>query len=125
MSKCVYPGLPSHPQHDLAGAQGRGYGGMITFYLNGGLSMAGAFLSALRLFILAESLGAVESLAECPAVMTHASVPADTRAALGISDNMVRGPRPVRGPVRVSALVSLAISNALVIHVPDRPRLPP
>jgi cystathionine beta-lyase/cystathionine gamma-synthase len=63
---------------------------MITFFVKGGLDQAAQFLQSLQLFILAESLGAVESLAESPAIMTHASVPADKRAALGISDNLIR-----------------------------------
>jgi cystathionine gamma-lyase len=68
----------------------RGFGGMITFHLKGGLTESRVFLEALQLLTLAESLGAVESLAESPAIMTHASVPPDVRASLGISDTMVR-----------------------------------
>lgn len=90
VERVVYPGLPSHPQHDLATKQMKGYGGMITFYLKGGMDESRVFLSALSLFALAESLGAVESLAEHPAIMTHAAVPAEQRKLLGISDNMVR-----------------------------------
>lgn len=90
VERVVYPGLPSHPQHALATKQMKGYGGMITFYLKGGMDESRVFLSALQLFALAESLGAVESLAEHPAIMTHAAVPADQRKLLGISDNMVR-----------------------------------
>ena len=86
----TYPGLPSHPQHAVAAAQASGFGAMITFFVKGGLDEASKFLAALKLFTLAESLGAVESLAESPAVMTHASVPADIRKQLGISDNLVR-----------------------------------
>lgn len=90
VEKVVYPGLASHPQHDIAKKQMRGFGGMITFYLKGGLTESSQFLSALKLFVCAESLGAVECLAEHPAIMTHASVPAEQRQLLGISDNMVR-----------------------------------
>jgi cystathionine gamma-lyase len=90
ISKVIYPGLVSHPQHELAKTQQSGFGAMITFYLNGGLEETGVFLSKLKLWTLAESLGAVESLAECPAIMTHASVPKEQRAILGIDDNMVR-----------------------------------
>ena len=91
VARVVYPGLPSHPQHALALKQmAAGQGGMITFFLRGGLEESRVFLSALRLFALAESLGAVESLAEHPAIMTHASVPAEQRLLLGISDSMVR-----------------------------------
>jgi len=68
----------------------RGYGGMITFFLKGGLKESRIFLEKLKLFALAESLGAVESLAEHPALMTHASVPAEARKELGISDSLVR-----------------------------------
>ncbi len=85
-----YPGLPSHPQHALARRQMTGFGGMVTFVIRGGLPAARAFLSSLQIFALAESLGGVESLIEHPAIMTHASVPADIRAALGIADGFVR-----------------------------------
>ena len=85
-----YPGLPSHPQHALARRQMRGPGGMITVELDGGEAQARAFLRSLRLFTLAESLGGVESLAEHPALMTHASIPPEVRRGLGISDTLVR-----------------------------------
>lgn len=85
-----YPGLPSHPQHALAARQMRNGGGMISLELNGSLATTHRFLAALRLFTLAESLGGVESLAEHPAVMTHASIPQATRESLGISDTLVR-----------------------------------
>jgi cystathionine gamma-lyase len=85
-----YPGLPSHPQHALARRQMHGFGGMITFYLNGGLEESRRFLEAVRIFALAESLGGVESLIEHPAIMTHASVPPEMRRQLGISDSMIR-----------------------------------
>jgi cystathionine gamma-synthase/cystathionine gamma-lyase len=85
-----YPGLASHPQHDLCRAQMAGGGGIITIELEGGLENARRFLMGLRIFTLAESLGGVESLAEHPALMTHASVPAARRAELGISDGLVR-----------------------------------
>jgi cystathionine beta-lyase/cystathionine gamma-synthase len=90
VAKVYYPGLPSHPGHAIASKQMRGPGGMISFELKGSLENAKAFLSALRIFACAESLGGVESLAEHPAIMTHASVPADARRALGISDGLVR-----------------------------------
>lgn len=90
VDKVTYPGLPSHPQHELAKKQMSGYGGMITFYLKGGLKESRVFLESLKLFALAESLGAVESLAEHPAIMTHASVPPEQRAKLGISDSLCR-----------------------------------
>jgi cystathionine gamma-lyase len=90
VERTTYPGLPSHPQHELARRQMSGFGGMLTFVIRGGLPAARAFLSSLRIFALAESLGGVESLIEHPAIMTHASVPPETRAALGIADGFIR-----------------------------------
>jgi cystathionine gamma-lyase len=90
VERVIYPGLPSHPQHALARRQMSGFGGMITFVLRGGLPAASAFLRAVRLFSCAESLGGVESLIEHPAIMTHASVPKETRERLGIADGLVR-----------------------------------
>jgi cystathionine beta-lyase/cystathionine gamma-synthase len=84
-----YPGLPQHPQHALAKRQMRGAGGMIAFDL-GSLESARRLLKAVRLMSLAESLGGVETLISHPATMTHASVPADRRNALGITDGLVR-----------------------------------
>ena len=84
-----YPGLPSHPQHKLAASQMHGFGGMLSMEL-GSKEKAGKFLESLRVFSLAESLGGVESLANHPATMTHASVPADRRKNLGITDGIVR-----------------------------------
>ncbi|ORZ31683.1 Cys/Met metabolism PLP-dependent enzyme-domain-containing protein [Catenaria anguillulae PL171] len=86
----LYPGLPSHKQHELAKRQMRGYGGMISFRIKGDLGSANAFLKSLKYFTLAESLGGVESLAELPAVMTHGSVSPADRAALGITDTLIR-----------------------------------
>lgn len=88
--KCVYPGLKSHPQHNIVQKQCRGAGAMISFYIKGGVKNAERFLKALKIFTLAESLGGVESLAENPALMTHGSVPADHRKMLGIEDNFIR-----------------------------------
>lgn len=90
VEKVLYPGLPSHPQYEVAKKQTTGAGGMITFYVKGGINAARKFLESIKLFTCAESLGAVESLAESPAVMTHASVPPEVRAQLGISDSLVR-----------------------------------
>lgn len=120
MEKVLYPGLPSHPQHAIAKKQQHGFGAMITFYCKGGLKEASIILAKvffecqlsllhtrrlyrssfavfllpfyiqLRIFSLAESLGAVESLAESPAIMTHASVPPEQRALLGIDDTLIR-----------------------------------
>jgi cystathionine gamma-lyase len=90
VEKVIYPGLPSHPQHELAKRQMRAFGGMISVVLKGGLAAAKSFLERVELFSLAESLGGVESLIEHPAIMTHASIPPDARAALGIVDGFVR-----------------------------------
>jgi len=90
VEKVIYPGLESHPQHKLARTQAFGFGGMISFVLAGGLEASRRFLSACQIFTLAESLGGVESLIEHPAIMTHASVPADRRAQLGIVDGLIR-----------------------------------
>ncbi len=90
VEKVTWPGLPSHPQHELAKRQMTGFGGMLTFVIRGGLEAARAFLKALRIFACAESLGGVESLIEHPAIMTHASVPAENRARLGIADGFIR-----------------------------------
>jgi cystathionine gamma-lyase len=86
----IYPGLASHPQHELAKRQMRGFGGIITARIKGGLDGATRFLERCQLFTLAESLGGVESLIEHPAIMTHASVPPEVRAELGIDDGLVR-----------------------------------
>ena len=120
--RVVYPGLPSHPQHELAKRQQHGFGSMITFYCQGGRTEAAVILQnvsirissvfcfrfsfshtivtftiiiiiikcKLHVFALAESLGAVESLAESPSLMTHASVPDEERAKLGIDDTLIR-----------------------------------
>ncbi len=90
IGKVYYPGLPSHPQHELAKRQMHGFGGMVTAVLAGGLAPAKRFLERCEIFALAESLGGVESLIEHPAIMTHASVPAEKRAAIGIDDGLVR-----------------------------------
>ena len=90
VDKVYYPGLPSHPQHELASRQMRAGGGMVTAVLKGGLREATTFLENCYLFALAESLGGVESLIEHPAIMTHASLPAEVREELGIGDSLVR-----------------------------------
>lgn len=88
--KVIYPGLKSHPQHLLAKEQMHEFGGMISMVIDGGLEGAKRFLSRCELFTLAESLGGVESLIEHPAIMTHASVPAEKRKELGIEDGFIR-----------------------------------
>ncbi|MBX3251510.1 MAG: cystathionine gamma-synthase [Myxococcales bacterium] len=90
VSKVIYPGLESHPQHALAKQQMAGFGGMISVEVEGGLPAARRFLETTRLFTLAESLGGVESLIEHPAIMTHGSIPKESRDALGISDGLIR-----------------------------------
>ena len=91
VSKTLYPGLKSHPQHDLAMSQMNGMGGgIISIDLKGGFEAARKMLEGCELFSLAESLGGVESLINHPAIMTHASVPAEKRAAIGITDSLIR-----------------------------------
>lgn len=91
IEKVVYPGLASHPQHELAKRQMiGGFGGIVTAVIKGGLDDSRHFLERTKLFALAESLGGVESLIEHPAIMTHASIPPEVRAELGISDGLVR-----------------------------------
>jgi cystathionine gamma-lyase len=90
IEKVVYPGLGSHPQHELAKRQMDGFGGMISIWIKGGEDSARRFMERTELFTCAESLGGVESLVNHPAIMTHASIPPDRRAALGVADNLVR-----------------------------------
>ncbi|SHE85465.1 cystathionine gamma-lyase [Marinitoga hydrogenitolerans DSM 16785] len=88
--KVYYPGLKSHPQHELAAKQMRGFGGMLSFEIKGGLDEARKFVENLSLFSLAESLGGVESLIEIPALMTHSSIPKEERIKTGITDSLIR-----------------------------------
>jgi len=90
VERVIYPGLKSHPQHELAKEQMPGFGGIVTFFIKGDLEDARRFLERCDVFSLAESLGGVESLVDHPAIMTHASVPEKERAALGISDTLIR-----------------------------------
>lgn len=90
IDKVIYPGLASHPQHDLAKKQMSHFGGMISFEVKGDLARTVEVLKRFKIFALAESLGGVESLIEHPAIMTHASVPQEKREHLGIKDNFVR-----------------------------------
>jgi len=90
VERVLYPGLESHPQHALAARQLDGFTGMVTFFVTGGVEAARGVLERVRLFRLAESLGAVESLIEHPAIMTHASISAEQRAELGITDSLIR-----------------------------------
>ncbi|UJB31741.1 MULTISPECIES: PLP-dependent aspartate aminotransferase family protein [Chromobacterium] len=90
VERVLYPGLSSHPQHELARSQMRGYGGVVSFYLKGDAEETRRVLARLKLFTLAESLGGVESLVCLPAAMTHASIPLERRRELGIADNLIR-----------------------------------
>jgi cystathionine gamma-lyase len=90
VARVTYPGLETHPQHGLARRQMKGFGGMMTFEIKGGLEAARRFLKTVHVFACAESLGGVESLIEHPAIMTHASVPKENRERLGISDGLIR-----------------------------------
>jgi cystathionine gamma-lyase len=90
VERVIYPWLESHPQHELARRQMAGGGGIVSFVIEGGLEAARHFLEHCRVFTLAESLGGVESLVNHPAIMTHASVPPETRERLGISDALIR-----------------------------------
>ncbi|MDE2046510.1 MAG: PLP-dependent transferase, partial [Thermoplasmata archaeon] len=90
VARVLYPGLPSHPQHDLVRQQMSGHGGMVSAELKEGLEAAKRFLSRLRYFFLAESLGGVESLVEAPALMTHQSIPKAEREKRGLSDGLIR-----------------------------------
>jgi cystathionine gamma-lyase len=91
VARVLYPGLPSHPQHELAKRQmHNGFSGIVTFFVKGGLEDARRFLERCQLFTLAESLGGVESLVDHPGLMTHASIPAEQRKVLGIDDTLIR-----------------------------------
>ena len=90
VKRTIYPGLESHPEHAVAKKQMSGFGGIITFFIKGGLEAARGFLERVKVFSLAESLGGVESLIEHPAIMTHASVPKEIREKTGITDDLIR-----------------------------------
>ena len=90
VERTIYPGLASHPQHALARTQMTGFGGMVSFVIKGALPEARRFMESVRVFSLAESLGGVESLVNHPVIMTHASVPIETRTRLGITDTLIR-----------------------------------
>lgn len=109
VKRVIYPGLASHPQHALAKRQMKVFGGMISVELQGGVDEARAFLEKCRLFALAESLGGIESLIEHPGLMTHASVPAEVRAELGISDSLVRLSVGIEDPADLIAELETAL----------------
>ena len=112
VTRVRYPGLESHEAHALAARQMSAPGGMISFELNGSLDQAVAFLRALRVFTCAESLGGVESLAEHPALMTHASLPPESRRALGIGDGLIRLSVGLEDPGDLLADLDHALSQA-------------
>jgi cystathionine gamma-lyase len=112
IDKVIYPGLESHPQHALAARQMDGFGGIVSVYLKGGLEAAKRFCERTELFTLAESLGGVESLVNHPAVMTHASVPEERRAALGIGENLVRLSVGIEDPSDLAADLADALSGS-------------
>ncbi|CAN8010582.1 unnamed protein product, partial [Ixodes pacificus] len=90
VEKVIHPGLPSHPQHELAVRQSSGFSGMVSFYIKGGLTESTNFLKSTRIIALASSLGGVESLSELPTVMSHASVKEEVKKEIGITDNLIR-----------------------------------
>lgn len=98
IERVAYPGLPGHAGHDIAKRQASGFGGMVTFFVKGGLADARRMLERVKLFTLAESLGGVESLIEHPAIMTHASIPPEQRAAIGITDTLIRASVGIEHP---------------------------
>eukprot|EP01132_Coremiostelium_polycephalum_P003283 gene3283-4112_t len=99
VERVIYPGLPSHPQHELCKRQMKGFGGMVVFFVKGGIEQSKKVLENLKIFALAESLGGVESLVELPSIMTHASVPPEERAKLGITDTLIRLSVGIEDPV--------------------------
>ncbi|XP_065070138.1 cystathionine gamma-lyase-like [Rhopilema esculentum] len=113
VKKVIYPGLPSHPQHELVKKQCTGFSGMLSFDIHGDLQTSRTFLSSLKVFTLAESLGGFESLAELPAVMTHASVDADHRAVLGITDTLIRFSVGLEDSADLVADVDQALKKAI------------
>ncbi len=110
MERVVHPGLLSHPQHEIAKKQMTGFGGMITIFVEGGIDRARTMLERVKVFALAESLGGVESLIEHPAIMTHASVPPDQRAELGISDSLIRLSVGIEDPADLIADLEQALA---------------
>lgn len=113
VERVIYPGLQSHPQHVLAARQMQGFGGIVSVEVKGGFEAAKRFCESTELFTLAESLGGVESLVNHPAVMTHASVPADRRRRLGLSDALVRLSVGVEDPVDLKADLDSALRAAV------------
>jgi cystathionine gamma-synthase len=113
VSRVYYPGLSSHPGHEIAASQQRGFGGMISFELHGGSDEVAALLNALDLFSLAESLGGVESLAAHPATMSHAAMGPEARAKAGIGENLVRLSVGIENPEDLLADLQAGLDRAL------------
>jgi cystathionine gamma-lyase len=118
--RVAYPGLPSHPQHRLAKAQMHAFGGMISVELDRDLAGTKRFLERTQLFTLAESLGGVESLIAHPAMMTHASIPAETRRKIGISDSLVRLSTGIEDADDLIADLSQALAGSTPANLPRR-----
>jgi len=112
VARVSYPGLPSHPGHEVAKAQMSAYSGMITFELTGGLEAGRTLMNSVRLCALAESLGAVETMITHPATMTHADVPADERRARGLTDSVVRLSVGIEDPTDIIADLAQALEKA-------------
>ena len=112
VTSVLYPGLESHPRHEVAMRQMQGGGGIVTFFIDGTIENARRFLENTRLFALAESLGGVESLVDHPAIMTHASVPPERRAELGISDQLIRLSVGIEGADDLIADLERALDSA-------------
>lgn len=112
VERVIYPGLKSHPQYELAKKQMKGSGGMITFFLKGGINQSRRFLENVKIFALAESLGGVESLVDHPAIMTHASIPKEVRESLGIFDNLIRLSVGIEDCGDIIADLEMALSKA-------------
>jgi cystathionine gamma-lyase len=112
VSRVNYPGRPDHPQHGIAARQMRGFGGMVSFELKGGLEVARRVVSSTRLFSLAESLGGVESLIEAPALMTHASIPRELRLERGLADGLVRLSVGIEDPADLISDLEQALAKA-------------
>ncbi|HEY9784558.1 MAG TPA: PLP-dependent transferase, partial [Candidatus Obscuribacterales bacterium] len=115
VEKVLYPGLASHRQHELAKRQMRGFGGMVSFVVKGGLDNAKKVMGATKLFVLAESLGGVESLMTHPAVMTHGAVPKELREARGFVDGLIRLSVGIEDIEDLTADLDAALSKVKVL----------
>ena len=112
VAQVTYPGLSSHPQHEIAKEQMSGFSGMISFELTGGLQAGKAVMNSVKLCSLAESLGSVETMITHPATMTHADVPAEERHARGLTDGMVRISVGIEDPEDIVADLEQALAKA-------------